>query len=482
MRATMIRKRWSGYIGHLAAVVLIATAGILDIGAGQAEARVDAGSGGRPGNAAERAHRDFLDHGEDAAVLTAAHRGQWRAAPENSLPAVRAAYEDGAEIVEIDVQLTADGVPVLMHDTTVNRTTNGTGAVSDLTLAELRELRLREGLGGAQAALTGERVPTLAEAMGIAKNRGLVNLDKGWPAREEIFTVLRETGTVRNGLFKSDAPVAEVEKFRAAHRDAIYLHIVSDANIDDIDEFGAHQPAAYEVIFDSDHDAVARTPVLRRMAATGRVWINSMWNGLADHYTDEYSLVDPARGWGALIDVFGASVLQTDNVVALKAWLDTGRANPVPRGAVRVQGEDFARGGEGVAYHDTDAGNRGGVARVNEDVDVCDQDGAVDVCWLRATEWLTYEVNIPRSGTYRVVSRVSSPYSPAGTYRLSFDGGADSGPVAVRNTTSHSAFVAQDSGVERYLTRGTHKVRVSLDADAYQNWNLDWFQLERVGR
>jgi len=63
---------------------------------------------------------------------------------------------------------------VLMHDTTVDRTTNGTGRVDSLTLEQIEGLRLREGLGGAQAALTDEGVPTLAEAMRLAKDRGLV--------------------------------------------------------------------------------------------------------------------------------------------------------------------------------------------------------------------------------------------------------------------------------------------------------------------
>ncbi|MFI0481393.1 glycerophosphodiester phosphodiesterase family protein [Actinomadura sp. 9N215] len=427
---------------------------------------------------ADRAYRDLLDHRRNGKVMTAAHRGQWREAPENSVPAVREAFDDGAEIVEIDVRLTKDGVPVLMHDTTVDRTTNGSGAVSDLTLAQIRSLRLKKGLGGKQAALTGERVPTLDEALRIAKHRGLVNLDKGWDAREEIYQVLRRTGTVRNGLFKSSAPVADVRAFRAKHPDAVYMHVVSDGNIAALDEFGADQPVAYEVVFGRASDAVAARPVLDRMRRTGRVWINSMWFGLADHYTDERSLIDPDRGWRALIERYGASVLQTDNVETLESWLRTGRAQRFPRHTVRVQGEDFREGGEGVAYHDNDKGNRGGAARPGEDVDVCDQDGAIVVCWMRAGEWLTYDFTVRKSGHYAVSARVSSPYDPAGTYRLAFDGDGPGKPVPIGNTTGHSAFFTQPSGVTRYLTAGRHTVRISLDADAYQNWNLDYLRLD----
>ncbi|MFD3519114.1 glycerophosphodiester phosphodiesterase family protein [Streptomyces sp. NPDC058653] len=429
---------------------------------------------------ASAAHRSLLDHSADAKVLVAAHRGQWRAAPENSLPAIRAAFDQGADIVELDIQRTKDDQLVLMHDDSVNRTTNGTGKVSDLTLAQIKDLRLRQGVGGAQAPVTGETVPTLAEAMKAAKDRGLVNLDKGWPNREAIYRVLHETGTVRNGIFKSDAPVAEVLDFRAAHPEALYFHIVQDGNIDSIDQFGKKQPVGYEVIFDNDQDAVVRKPVIDRLRSTGRIWINSMWFGLADHYTDEASLIDPARGWGALTDIFGATVIQTDNVESLTYWLRTGRPEPRPStDTIRIESDDFARGGEGVAYHDTDTGNRGTAARLNEDVDICDQDGAVVACWIRAGEWIDYEFTVKKSGYYDVAARVSSPYSPAGTYRVAFDGGARSAPVPVTITTGHSLFFLQPSGVNQYLKAGSHRVRLLIDENAFQNFNVDYLRLTR---
>lgn len=439
------------------------------------------GHGGRTD--AERAYRDLLDHSDQAKILTAAHRGQWREAPENSLPAITAAFDDGAEIVELDVRLTADGVPVLMHDTTVDRTTDGSGPVSSFTLAEIKELRLREGLGGAQTALTDERVPTLAEAMEVAADRGLVNLDKGWPAREEIWDVLVDTGTVRNGLFKSNAPVAEVRAFREAHPDAVYLHMISDDNLMAFDEFGDDQPVGYEVVFGSEQDAVARAPFLERLAGESRVWINSMWDGLADHLTDEASLIDPSRGWESLVTTFRASMIQTDDVEKLEAWLRTGEGDPLPRGSVRVQAEDFAPGGAGVAYHDVDAGNRGNLdMRPGEDVDISDADGNVRVSWMRGGEWLTYEVDVPRTGRYELSARVSSPYTPAGAYTVSFDGGPASERVAVRSTTSHDKLELQPGGVVKHLTEGRHTIRVSLPDDAYQNWNLDYLQLDRAAR
>ncbi|MET1044940.1 MAG: glycerophosphodiester phosphodiesterase family protein [Microbacteriaceae bacterium] len=98
------------------------------------------------------------------AGFIAAHRGDRSAAPENTLPALQAALDAGMTFVETDVQLTRDGVPVLMHDTTVDRTTDGTGRVEDLTLAELKTL---DAGGWFAPEFAGVRVPTLDEYLAL---------------------------------------------------------------------------------------------------------------------------------------------------------------------------------------------------------------------------------------------------------------------------------------------------------------------------
>uniref|UniRef100_A0A673J035 Glycerophosphodiester phosphodiesterase 1-like n=1 Tax=Sinocyclocheilus rhinocerous TaxID=307959 RepID=A0A673J035_9TELE len=73
-------------------------------------------------------------------VSAVAHRGGGHDAPENTIAAIRAASENGATGVELDLEFTADGVPILMHDDTVDRTTNGSGPLSKLLFSELRKL------------------------------------------------------------------------------------------------------------------------------------------------------------------------------------------------------------------------------------------------------------------------------------------------------------------------------------------------------
>ena len=69
-----------------------------------------------------------------------AHRGASAAAPENTMEAFSLAAQMGADGIELDIQLSADGEVVVLHDETVDRTSSGSGRVCDLTLAQLREL------------------------------------------------------------------------------------------------------------------------------------------------------------------------------------------------------------------------------------------------------------------------------------------------------------------------------------------------------
>ncbi|MGC9358529.1 MAG: glycerophosphodiester phosphodiesterase, partial [Anaerolineae bacterium] len=78
--------------------------------------------------------------GSHSRPLIFGHRGASRSAPENTLAAFRRAAEMGADGVELDVHLTADGVPVVIHDARVNATTDGSGYIGEMTLAEVKEL------------------------------------------------------------------------------------------------------------------------------------------------------------------------------------------------------------------------------------------------------------------------------------------------------------------------------------------------------
>lgn len=116
-----------------------------------------------------------LDDPTDKNVLVAAHRGDWRNFPENSLEGIRSAIDMGADIIEIDLAMTADSVLVLMHDRTVDRTTDGTGTVLSFSLDSLKKLKLKDHRGHP----TDYTVPTFEETMRLCKDKAVVNIDKG---------------------------------------------------------------------------------------------------------------------------------------------------------------------------------------------------------------------------------------------------------------------------------------------------------------
>lgn len=94
--------------------------------------------------------------------LIMGHRGAMGHAPENTMASFRLAHEIGVEAIELDVHLSADGRLVVHHDETLDRTTNGTGEISDLTLAQLQQLDAGRKFG---EAFAGEKIPTLEEVV-----------------------------------------------------------------------------------------------------------------------------------------------------------------------------------------------------------------------------------------------------------------------------------------------------------------------------
>jgi glycerophosphoryl diester phosphodiesterase len=103
-----------------------------------------------------------------------AHRGASSIAPENTLAAFQLAADLGADAIELDVKLTADEVPVVIHDPNVDRTTNGTGRIADLSFTALRELDAGSFMS---EKFHGEPIPTLEEVFEAVGQRLLINVE-----------------------------------------------------------------------------------------------------------------------------------------------------------------------------------------------------------------------------------------------------------------------------------------------------------------
>ena len=119
-------------------------------------------------------------------------------APENTIAGIRAALDFGVDAIEVDVRASADGVPVLMHDPTVDRTTNGSGGVAELSLNQLRALDVGR-----------EPVPTLVEVLNYTAGQALLVIEIKQPGIEEqIATVVRDCDAMDEAMVWSFVPQA----------------------------------------------------------------------------------------------------------------------------------------------------------------------------------------------------------------------------------------------------------------------------------
>jgi glycerophosphoryl diester phosphodiesterase len=143
-------------------------------------------------------------------VLVIAHRGASGNAPENTLAAFKKAVALGATFIETDLQLSRDARFVAIHDPTVNRTTNGQGAVHEMTLAELRRLDAGSWFG---SEFAGERIPTLQEILEFSKKYDVVfyleiKPSGSWGGEQALVSALRESAEIpRTVVISFDAAI-----------------------------------------------------------------------------------------------------------------------------------------------------------------------------------------------------------------------------------------------------------------------------------
>ncbi len=228
-------------------------------------------------------------------ILLAAHRAAHNLAPENSLLSVQNAIKEGIDIIEIDIRTSKDGVPMLMHDGTIDRTTNGTGKLEDYTFEELKALRLKNKDG----SLSDSKIPALREVLAICKGKILIDLDLKLTNIEPVIDEVQKAGMQTHAFF-FDSDYRVLKKIKKIDP-ALYLmprtysekHVkkairLFDPQIIHID------PSFYSAALMSDLQA-------RKI----RVWINAFGevdNSLSSGESD------------VLLDFLekGANVLQTD--------------------------------------------------------------------------------------------------------------------------------------------------------------------------
>lgn len=144
-------------------------------------------------NAAQQ--QEFFRYtGNDIPLISGHRGGMVKGYPENCIPSFENTLQHTPAFFEIDPRLTKDSVIILMHDATLERTTNGTGKVADHTWEELKKLRLKDKYGN----LTEFRIPTLAEVIRWSKGKTIINLDKKDVPLEMTADILEEHNATAN--------------------------------------------------------------------------------------------------------------------------------------------------------------------------------------------------------------------------------------------------------------------------------------------
>lgn len=229
-------------------------------------------------------------------VLVAAHRGAHIGNFENSIASTKKAIILGVDIVEADVRTTKDGHLVLMHDSSIDRTTTGKGKVEDLTLAQIRKYRLKTPNG----RISNESVPTFEEFLKITKRKIMVDIDMKTDNVKGIFAAVKKTGTDKE-VFYFDNDYDQLDRIK------------------DLDGLAQIMPRAYS--FQMADSAITRfsppavhidpkfyteelTEMLRKNHS--RVWINTLgdYDGNIRNGNGEKVLEEILK--------YGANMIQTD--------------------------------------------------------------------------------------------------------------------------------------------------------------------------
>jgi len=221
------------------------------------------------------------------------------------MPAIERAISLGVDVIEIDTRLTKDGVPVLMHDDSVDRMTDGKGKVKELTFAQIQALHLK----GADGKITDLRVPTLGDALRAAKGKILVDLDLKTGDLEPILSRVLETGTLNQVLF-FNGNYEFLQKFRAIAPEVLAFpraHSTEQAGV----ASSTFKPEAIHIDETFNTDATRKAA----QASDSRLWINAL--GDPDKLVAQGKMkeaIDPLLA-------HGASMIQTDHPAAIIAYL-----------------------------------------------------------------------------------------------------------------------------------------------------------------
>ncbi|WP_126969812.1 glycerophosphodiester phosphodiesterase family protein [Gynurincola endophyticus] len=237
-------------------------------------------------------------------VMIAAHRGAHLNAPENSLLSFQHAIDMEIDIVELDVRCTKDHQLVVIHDKTVDRTTNGKGNVDSFTFDEIRKLKLTH-----KGQLTDQQIPTLEEALLLMKGKILIDLDiKSAICIDKIIQTVKETGSISSCIVFTGDPkhVEMLKKDNKEFKTLLRTHSEAEVKkyLNEVKPEAAH--------LDESHYTRAVSEFVKSKGT--RVWMNALGK------VDEKVTKGKVEAFDELLKN-GANIIQTDQPELLKKRL-----------------------------------------------------------------------------------------------------------------------------------------------------------------
>jgi len=258
-------------------------------------------------------------------ILLAAHRGISAGnIPCNTLAAYEIALRQGADIIELDVAVSADKKLFVFHPGMEKHLLGIDTQLRDMTAEEISKLRFRNIDG----TPTEEKIATLDEALDMLRGKTIVNVDKFWTAIPEITACIRAHGMTDDVIVKTSVKTDYINAVEQFAPDLPYMPLIK--NTDNITEELLRRRinlVGAEVIFDSESDEVASAEYIEKMHSRRLLlWVNAIIYNYksqltAGHSDDAAIKGDPDFGWGWLAKR-GFDIIQTDWILPLRLYLE----------------------------------------------------------------------------------------------------------------------------------------------------------------
>ena len=273
------------------------------------------------GNRVDTLLQYMHDGGKSKHVMIFAHRGNWRNSAENSILAFQDCINEGLDGIEVDLQMTKDSVLIIMHDETLDRTTTGSGKVSDYTIDELRKLRLLNPIG----VKTRQTIPTFEQVLLLAKDKILIQVDKWKAYGQQVADLAKKYNCERQIILRTtDNSKTTKQTYGNLLDNLIVMPVlvckggkVDEENLQDFIKNYSSPVMSFSFIRE-DYPILRKIKNLQEMGY--RIWFNSLWDTFNAGHDDELAVTDPDNSYGWLIN-HGANIIFSDNPILLKKYL-----------------------------------------------------------------------------------------------------------------------------------------------------------------